>query len=127
MRLWREVVMNEEATAEEMSNTLTPIDLAQSTPLRQDCFTVLGMRVDAVQIPDVISRMIRWITHREMGNYIAVTGMHGIMEARQNPCFKDILNQASLLVADGMPLVWIGNRHQRGGNILASLSPIAIE
>jgi N-acetylglucosaminyldiphosphoundecaprenol N-acetyl-beta-D-mannosaminyltransferase len=75
-------------------------------------FKVLGVRVDAVQIPDVISRMSQWIEKREMGNYIAVTGMHGVMEAQQSAQFKEVLNRASLVVADGMPLVWVGNVHR---------------
>jgi N-acetylglucosaminyldiphosphoundecaprenol N-acetyl-beta-D-mannosaminyltransferase len=77
-----------------------------------DSFKVLGVRVDAVQIPDVISRMIQWIEMREVGNYIAVTGMHGVMEAQHSASFKGILNGASLVVADGMPLVWVGKAHR---------------
>ena len=74
-------------------------------------FKVLGVRVDAVQIPDVLSRMTQWIEQRSEGNYIAVTGMHGIMEAHHSLPFKEILNHASLVVADGMPLVWVGKLH----------------
>ncbi|MGO8792282.1 MAG: WecB/TagA/CpsF family glycosyltransferase [Terriglobia bacterium] len=73
-----------------------------------ESFKVLGVRVDAVQIPDVISRMIEWIEEDCLGNYIAVTGMHGVMEAQDSVQFKDVLNGASLIVADGMPLVWVG-------------------
>jgi N-acetylglucosaminyldiphosphoundecaprenol N-acetyl-beta-D-mannosaminyltransferase len=72
---------------------------------------VLGVRVDAVQIPDVISRITGWIEERCTGNYVAVTGMHGVVEAQQNRTFNAILNQASLVVADGMPLVRIGRRY----------------
>lgn len=74
-------------------------------------FRVLGARVHAVQIPDVILRMERWIEERGAGHYIAVTGMHGVMEAQQNPSFKDVLNAADLVVPDGMPLVWLARRH----------------
>ncbi len=74
-------------------------------------FTVLGVRVDAVQIPEVISRITGWIEHQWTGNYIAVTGMHGVVEAHQNQEFNTILNNASLVVADGMPLVWIGRHY----------------
>jgi N-acetylglucosaminyldiphosphoundecaprenol N-acetyl-beta-D-mannosaminyltransferase len=71
-------------------------------------FKVMGVRVDAVQIPDVVARMTTWIEGRQVGNYIAVTGMHGVMEAQQSLPFKNILNNASLVVPDGMPLVWVG-------------------
>src|SRR5690349_24702188 len=73
-------------------------------------FKVLGVRVDAVQIPDVVDSIRRWIDERRNGNYIAVTGMHGVMEAQNDRAFKSILNQANLVVADGMPLFWIGRR-----------------
>jgi N-acetylglucosaminyldiphosphoundecaprenol N-acetyl-beta-D-mannosaminyltransferase len=69
---------------------------------------VLGVRVDAVQIPDVVRRMSGWIESGRSGEYVAVTGMHGVMEAQKNVDFKRILNGASLVVPDGMPLVWMG-------------------
>jgi N-acetylglucosaminyldiphosphoundecaprenol N-acetyl-beta-D-mannosaminyltransferase len=74
-------------------------------------FRVLSVRVDAVQIPDVISRMEEWIARRDGCRYIAVTGMHGVTEAQHDTEFKTILNSAGLVVPDGMPLVWIGRRY----------------
>jgi N-acetylglucosaminyldiphosphoundecaprenol N-acetyl-beta-D-mannosaminyltransferase len=71
-------------------------------------FHVLGVRVDAVQIPDTIAQMEEWIRERGQGHYIAVTGMHGITEAQHDDSFKRILNSADLVVPDGMPLVWLG-------------------
>src|SRR5882672_1448671 len=50
---------------------------------RTDAYRVLGVRVDAVQIGDVIQRMEEWIERREAGHTIAVTGMHGVMEGRR--------------------------------------------
>ncbi len=74
-------------------------------------YSVLGVRVDAVQIPDAVQRMEEWIARRERCRYIAVTGMHGVMEAQHDEHFKTILNSAGLVVPDGMPLIWIGRRH----------------
>ncbi len=76
------------------------------------CFRVLGVRVNAVQIPGVIAQMERWISERAGSHFIAVTGMHGVMEARYDPSFKEILNSADLVVPDGMPLVWLGRRQR---------------
>jgi N-acetylglucosaminyldiphosphoundecaprenol N-acetyl-beta-D-mannosaminyltransferase len=70
-------------------------------------FNILGVRVSAVQVGDVIARMEGWIERRQLGRYVAVTGMHGIMEAHHDPAFREILNSASLVVPDGMPLVWL--------------------
>jgi N-acetylglucosaminyldiphosphoundecaprenol N-acetyl-beta-D-mannosaminyltransferase len=71
-------------------------------------FQVLGVDIDAVQIPEANLEMQRWIARRENGRYVAVTGMHGIIEARHNPEFRQALTEADLVVADGMPIVWIG-------------------
>ena len=73
-------------------------------------FSVLGVRVDAVQIPEVVERVEEWIARREGCRYVAVTGMHGVMEAQHDGEFKTILNGAGLVVPDGMPLVWIGRQ-----------------
>ncbi len=73
-------------------------------------FRVLGVRLNAVQIPVVVAQMEHWIEERGGGRFVAVTGMHGVTEAHDDPAFKAILNAADLVVPDGMPLVWIGRR-----------------
>lgn len=73
-------------------------------------FMVLGVKVHAVQIPDVIQLMERWIRERTGSRFIAVTGMHGVMVAQEEKDFKKVLNSADLVVPDGMPLVWLGRR-----------------
>jgi N-acetylglucosaminyldiphosphoundecaprenol N-acetyl-beta-D-mannosaminyltransferase len=74
-------------------------------------FRVLGVKVSAVQIPDAIERMEYWIAHEPSTHYVAVTGMHGVTESQTDARFKQILNQADLVVPDGMPLVWLSHRH----------------
>jgi len=73
-------------------------------------FSVLGVRVDAVQIPDVISRMEDWIHQPGVCRYIAVTDMHSLMQAQHSASFKKTLRGADLVVPDGFPLVWLGRR-----------------
>jgi N-acetylglucosaminyldiphosphoundecaprenol N-acetyl-beta-D-mannosaminyltransferase len=70
-------------------------------------FRVLGVRINAVQIPEVVSVMETWIADRAGSKYIAVTGMHGVMEAHQSEYLRGVLAQADLVVPDGMPLVWL--------------------
>lgn len=77
-------------------------------------FPVLGVRVHATQIPSAIEQMEQWIALRETTRYVAVTGMHGVMEAQHDPAFKSILNAADLVVPDGMPLVWLGRKNGYG-------------
>jgi N-acetylglucosaminyldiphosphoundecaprenol N-acetyl-beta-D-mannosaminyltransferase len=87
----------------------TVLQANSSTHERHEYF-VLGTRVDAIQIPDVIAQMQDWIARRDACRYIAVTGMHGVTEARHDPQLRAALATASLVVPDGMPLVWLG-RH----------------
>ena len=81
-----------------------------STVSVSQTFSVLGVRVDAVQIGDVIKKMEEWIERRQAGCTIAVTGMHGVMEARHDEEFGRVLEGASMVVPDGYPLVVLGRR-----------------
>ena len=76
-------------------------------------FKVLGVRIDAVQVQDTTGQMGRWIQERNGSHFIAVTGMHGVMEAQDDPHFKEILNAADLVVPDGISMVWLG-RYRHG-------------
>jgi N-acetylglucosaminyldiphosphoundecaprenol N-acetyl-beta-D-mannosaminyltransferase len=75
-------------------------------------FRILGVPVHAVQIPDVVTQIQRWIESDEKGRYVAVTGMHGIAESQDDEDFRHALNSADLVVPDGMPLVWLGRWHR---------------
>ncbi|HXW57730.1 MAG TPA: WecB/TagA/CpsF family glycosyltransferase [Candidatus Cybelea sp.] len=71
-------------------------------------FQVLGVRVDAVQLSDAVERLRSWIDGPQTTTrFVAVTGMHGIAESRQDSLFRLVLNAADLVVPDGMPLVWL--------------------
>lgn len=82
---------------------------------QKPAFHVLGVRVDAVQIADVVDHMKEWIRERRGCHSIAASGMNGLVEAQHDPEFKQILNATDLVVPDGMPLVWLG---RRGGHVL---------
>jgi N-acetylglucosaminyldiphosphoundecaprenol N-acetyl-beta-D-mannosaminyltransferase len=72
-------------------------------------FRILGVRVDAVQMSDAVKRLCSWLENPQaVTHYVAVTGMHGVAESRQNEEFRRVLNTAGMVVPDGMPLVWLG-------------------
>jgi N-acetylglucosaminyldiphosphoundecaprenol N-acetyl-beta-D-mannosaminyltransferase len=75
-------------------------------------YSVLGVPVHCVRIPDVIAEMESWISSRDQTHYIAITGMHGVSESRKDSRFREILKSASLVVPDGMPLVWLARWHR---------------
>ena len=72
------------------------------------CFELFGVRIGAVQIPDVVRRMEGWIEERAAPRFVAVANAHMIMEAKGDVSFKQVLNSADLCVPDGMPLIWYG-------------------
>jgi N-acetylglucosaminyldiphosphoundecaprenol N-acetyl-beta-D-mannosaminyltransferase len=82
--------------------------MTTKTDVRMPEFRVLGVRVNAVQIPQVVDWMEYCIHERGPARYVAVTGMHGVTESHQNPEFRSVLKDADLVVPDGMPLVWLG-------------------
>lgn len=105
--------------AENYSSSSPPV--ASTLPGRTSCeasvhrdvgsrrrFSILGVAFDVVQIPDVIIQMRQWIARREGHHYIAVAGMHGIIEARHGAEFRRAVADADLVVADGMPVIWLG-------------------
>ncbi len=83
-------------------------DASRRAPAASATFKVLGIPVNAVQIPDAIAVLERWIAERGPARYVAVTGMHGVTEALTNDRFRNILKNAGMVVSDGMPLVWLG-------------------
>ena len=74
-------------------------------------YTVLGVPVHCVRMSGVIAEMESWIASRDLTRYIAITGMHGVSESRKDLRFREILKSASLVVPDGMPLVWLARWH----------------
>jgi N-acetylglucosaminyldiphosphoundecaprenol N-acetyl-beta-D-mannosaminyltransferase len=71
-------------------------------------FQVLGVRVHAVQMSESVERLRAWVHDPQaVTRFVAVTGMHGIAESRQDRDFWEVLNAADLVVPDGMPLVWL--------------------
>jgi N-acetylglucosaminyldiphosphoundecaprenol N-acetyl-beta-D-mannosaminyltransferase len=66
---------------------------------------ILGVRVDATSYADAAARVVRWATSGE-SRYVCVANVHMVMESRDDPSFRAVVNGADLVTADGMPLVW---------------------
>ncbi len=66
---------------------------------------VVGMRVNVTSIPGVIKQTDLWVNSGS-GYYICVSNVHMCMESHDNPKFRDVVNNADLVVPDGKPLVW---------------------
>lgn len=68
---------------------------------------VLGVGVHAIDLPTAAS-IIESAVREGTKGYVCVTGVHGVMEAQNDPEFRQILNHALLVTPDGMPTVWVG-------------------
>jgi N-acetylglucosaminyldiphosphoundecaprenol N-acetyl-beta-D-mannosaminyltransferase len=68
---------------------------------------VLGVGISVLNLQSALAEMAVAVRERRKG-YICVTGVHGVMEAQDDPGFKKILNAAFLCTPDGMPMVWAG-------------------
>jgi N-acetylglucosaminyldiphosphoundecaprenol N-acetyl-beta-D-mannosaminyltransferase len=74
-------------------------------------YSVLRVRIHAVNPEQALERMEQWIATRAR-RYVCHANVHGVIEAWRDPAVRRIYNRAGLTVADGVPLVWVG--HWRG-------------
>lgn len=63
------------------------------------------MRVDATSYDRAAADVCDW-ARMGLGGYVCVATVHMVMEALDDPGFRRIVNHASLVTADGVPLVW---------------------
>jgi len=68
---------------------------------------ILGVGVSAIDMSDAIAFSDALIRSSASG-YVCVTDVHGIVEARSDQTFRNILNRSYMTTPDGMPLVWVG-------------------
>lgn len=67
--------------------------------------TVLDVRVDATSYSDATRRVLSW-ARSDASRYVCACNVHMVMEAHDDPIFRDEVNGADLVTPDGMPLVW---------------------
>lgn len=68
---------------------------------------VSDIRIDLVQIPDVIKRISGWIEKKEQGNYIVFSNANDVVASKKDAFVKKASNTSSLSVPDGISLVFL--------------------
>jgi N-acetylglucosaminyldiphosphoundecaprenol N-acetyl-beta-D-mannosaminyltransferase len=71
---------------------------------------VLGVGISVLNLRTALEAVADAVRGRRKG-FVCVTGVHGVMEAQNDPAFRAILNSALLCTPDGMPMVWMGKIH----------------
>ncbi len=70
---------------------------------------ILGVEVSAIDLGGAVQAIRDWIGERRR-HYVCVTGVHGVMECREDAALRRIHDEAGLVTPDGMPLVWMARR-----------------
>lgn len=68
--------------------------------------TILGVPVDAVDLETTVEVVARWIEDRQKG-CISLATAHGIQDVRRSEPARRAFQEADLVVADGMAMVWL--------------------
>jgi len=91
----------------------------QSESLR---FPVLAVGISAVHPGAVVERVLAMVAARERG-YINVCTVHTMLECVDDRRMAAIINDSTMAVPDGMPLVWLGRRAFPGAGVRRCYGP----
>jgi N-acetylglucosaminyldiphosphoundecaprenol N-acetyl-beta-D-mannosaminyltransferase len=71
-------------------------------------FELLNFKVHAVQYLQVLEQMKSWIKAHDAGHFIVVANTYNLMEGRLDPFLSQAMQDADMVIPDGMPLVVVG-------------------
>jgi N-acetylglucosaminyldiphosphoundecaprenol N-acetyl-beta-D-mannosaminyltransferase len=94
---------------------------------------VAGLDFDALSEEQVVARIVADLKEGQ-GGWVATPNIDICRQARKDPAVRDLISRASVVVADGMPLVWAarlrGDRlpeRVTGASLIFTLSAAATE
>lgn len=71
--------------------------------------SILGVRVDALDMPRALNAIDGWIARGER-HYVCIRDVHGVMACQKDETLRRIHSEAGMVTPDGMPLVWLSRR-----------------
>lgn len=84
------------------------VQVDETSAIVEPAVHILGSRIHLVSAARTVDHIEHWITLREAHcRQVIVTGFHGLLEAREKPEIRQILNEAELWVPDGIAPVWL--------------------
>lgn len=97
-----------------------------------DIVNVLKMRVDVITDKTVTEQVLKLVESKK-GSYVCVSNVHMCMETFDSPTFKQVVNGADLIIADGRPIYWaqklLGAKtasHVRGQDLMERLCELSV-
>jgi len=95
--------------------------------------SILTMQVDIAHVADAAHKIITWAQGRS-GHYVCVSNVHMCIETLDKPDFRDVVNHADLVVADGRPIYWAQKmlgaqdaQQVRGMDLTMAICKLAVE
>lgn len=96
------------------------------TDFQRPVFCLLGLAFDQIDLPTAVERMGRAAGERTR-LVLSTPNTNNIVAVQRNPAFRDAVTRCDLVVADGMPLVWmarllgISTRRVAGSDLFLAL------
>lgn len=66
---------------------------------------VIDTRVHVTSYDDAARRALAWAASGQ-SRYVCACNVHMVMEAHDNPAFREVVNGADLVTPDGVPIMW---------------------
>lgn len=70
---------------------------------------VIGSFIDAALWQEAIDTLLGWAQERQ-SSYVCICNVHVVVTAKQDPKFRQVVNEADMATPDGMPLAWVLRR-----------------
>ncbi len=70
---------------------------------------ILGVQTDAQRFDEAIEKLISWASDSQ-GHYVSTCPVYTLMMCREKPEVMEAVNNADMVTADGMPIVWVQRR-----------------
>lgn len=71
-----------------------------------EAITIVNTKIDNTTLDEAISTIIGWIENHDTPRYVVTSNVDHIVKLQNDNEFKKIYQDADLVLADGMPLVW---------------------
>lgn len=67
---------------------------------------IFGIRIDNLTLEEACNQILKFVENREVHKYVVTPNVDHIVKIHKDKEFLHIYKNASLVLADGMPLVW---------------------
>lgn len=84
-----------------------------------------GLEVSALSFQEAVARVIGWAQAPTRGRYVCLANVHMVVEATRHRGLSAAMQAADLVLADGMPLVWMMTGRQRRPDRIAGMDLLA--